>query len=389
MTSRDVHFFDHVLTSMSLAPKTRFLLAALPLLGQLLGCKPLPDSNSEVGETRDFNYAKAMKYPAGILPQGTFAVKLERQPMPYQRLTSIGDGGELLFDTDDGKIYYNISKGVTKEIHRKDSDPWPKMVPDGHIEMSYGNSESNSNFPFETDRSDSGFFNDGSVLIVGVANMPGEKKAVYTLYRKWYSPKIELTKRGDEIIELRSDIIFRAPNRLALLEKSDNETIWVQDHNGSEHRGTDRLIRIQKGKETSVTMPAGYENVQRIAETKGMVVGTFGIFGGVKPFRSFLRIGSDWRELPIPKGYVMSFVQRVMFDGTVLGFVTNSDATKEKNVLWKGDKIAILDEQPAWPRQGPMSHSVLSNRTGLIYVQDQLNKNSQGDYYLLRISVTP
>jgi hypothetical protein len=149
------------------------------------------------------------------------------------------------------------------------------------------------------------------------------------------------------------------------------------------------LIRIQKGKETSVTMPAGYENVQRIAETKGMVVGTFGIFGGVKPFRSFLRIGSDWRELPIPKGYVMSFVQRVMFDGTVLGFVTNSDATKEKNVLWKGDKIAILDEQPAWPRQGPMSHSVLSNRTGLIYVQDQLNKNSQGDYYLLRISVTP
>ena len=388
MTNRDVRVFDHVLITMFLAPRSRFWLAALLIAMLFTGCKPPTESNSEVGETNDFNDPKLVNYPAGVSPGGTFAVKVERQAMPYQRLVSIGDGGELLFNPNYEKSFFSISKGVTKEIQRTDSGLWPKMMPDGHIDMSHGSSVFSSTYPFDQDRSDPGYFNDGSSMVIDVANMPGEKRAVYTLNRKWYRPEPEHTKMGDKVIELRSEIIFRAPNRIAFLEKSDTGVIWVQDHHGTEHHGTDQLIRIEKGRQERISMPPGYENVQRIAQTKDMVVGTFGIYAGAKPFRNFLRVGSDWKELPIPTGYVMSFVQTVFYDGTILGYVTSSDAKKMRNVLWKADKVAILDEQPGWPKQGNMSQSILSNRNGLLSVRDGMAPGvaSLGDYL---IKVTP
>lgn len=121
MTNRDVHVFDHVLTTMFLAPRSRFWLAALLIAMLFTGCKPPTESNSEVGETNDFNDPKLVNYPAGVSQGGTFAVKVERQAMPYQRLVSIGDGGELLFNPNYEKSFFSISKGVTKEIQSPES----------------------------------------------------------------------------------------------------------------------------------------------------------------------------------------------------------------------------------------------------------------------------
>ena len=263
MRNRDIVPFAHVLTSMFFAPKIRFWQAALLIAILVTGCKPRVEKNSDADETNDLSVPKLVNYPAGVLPKGSFEVNVERLPMPYERLTRIGDSGELLFNPGYGKSYFYLSKGVTKEIQRSDSDPTPQLMPDGHLEMTHGLSIGNSNYPFEQDRSDSAFYNDGSNLTVDVANIPGVKRAVYTLYRKWYRPELEHTKRGDKIIELRSEIIFRAPNRIAFLEKSDTGTLWVQDHHGTEHHGTDQLIRIENGKQERISMPSGYENVQR------------------------------------------------------------------------------------------------------------------------------
>ena len=309
--------------------------------------------------------------------------------MPYKRVTSIGDGGELLFNPDDGKSYFYVSKGTTKEILSTDSGLRPQLMPDGHVEMTQVNSSTSFNYPFDQYRNDSGFFKDGSVLIVDAANMPGEKRAVYTLYRKWYRAEPKQTKFGHKIFELRSEVIFRAPNRISFLEKSDTGTVWVQDHQGTENHGTDQLIRIDGGVHVKVPLPQGYENVQRIAQTGDIVVGTFGITKGAKPFRNFEKVGKNWKELPIPEGFVMSFVQKVFYDGTILGFVTNSDATKMVNILWKGDKVAILNNRPEWPKQGTLSLSILSNRQGLLYVEDRSTPGTAAfGYYLLKISVS-
>ena len=370
----------------------RFYLVGMLFSSLMGGCAfPVIPSSGPV-DSSDFTRLKTPNYPKGIAPSGTFSVKVNLQTMPYERLSSLGDGGELLFNPGFGKSYFYVSKGKTKEIRASDFNSWPKLMPDGHVEISsedYGSDSSrfNSSYPYSLDRSEPCFYNDGSVLIVDAANIPGDRRATYTLYRKWFRPEPEHAKMGDKAVELRSEIVYRAPNPVIFLEKSDTDTVWVQDRHGSEHLGTDQLIRIKDGKQEKVPLPKGYENVQRIAQTKDTVVGTFGIQSGVKPYRNFRKVGHDWKELPIPEGFVMSFVQKVFYDGTILGFVTNSDATKMVSVLWKGDNVAILDEQPNWPKHWGMSMAVLSNRNGLLYVQDGLGRDIVAKRcYLIKVS---
>ncbi len=356
----------------------------------LSGCSTKPDSNADSNDDSVITTPKIPIYSSGIAPKGSFEVQAERQVAPYKGLSKMSDSGDLLFNPDLGKNYYYVANGVTKVIQPTGTGIWPQMLPNGQVVLSHGNNISTSSFEYQQDRSGSSFFNDGSLLVADVAKMPGQKQPIYTLYRKWYRDEPEHTKLGDKTVELRSEIIFRAPNRIGYLEKSETGVIWVQDHHGTEHHGPDQLIRIENGKQEHIAMPAGYENVARIAQTKDMVVGTFGIYGGAKPFRNFMKVGNGWQELPIPAGYVMSFVQTVFNDGTVLGYVTNADNTKMLNVLWKGDKLAVLNDLPAWPKQGKKSLATHSNRNGLLWVDDSMGPGQfPAGQYLIKLSAKP
>jgi hypothetical protein len=356
----------------------------------LSGCANKPDSNTDSNDDSVFTTPKIPNYSGGIAPKGTLEVQAERQIAPYKSLKKMGDNGELLFDPNVGTKYYYVAKGETKLFEPSSTGMWPQMLPNGQVILSFGNNLSSSSFESQEDRSGSSLFNDGSFLMIDVENLPGDKRPTYTLYRKWYGAEPEHTKFGDKPVELKSEIIFRAPNRIGYLEKSDTGVIWVQDHHGSEHRGPDQLIRIENGKQEHIAMPPGYENVARIAQTKDMVVGTFGILGGAKPFRNFLKVGNGWQELPLPAGYVMSFVQTVFYDGTILGYVTSADNTKILNVLWRGDKLAILNDLPVWPKQGKKTLVTLSNRNGLLWVVDSMGPGQfPAGEYLIKVSAKP
>ena len=75
-----------------------------------------------------------------------------------------------------------------------------------------------------------------------------------------------------------------------------------------------------------------------------------------------------------------------MFDGLILGFVTDGELKHFRQVVWDGQKVAILDDLPNWPKAGQFSYIVQAARNGNIYVRDELDTGTgKSDYYLLRV----
>jgi hypothetical protein len=354
-------------------------------------------SNSTVSDDEESSNIKASiqaTFRPGVAPSGSFEVSVRRIPLRYSTLTGVSDSGTLLFRQDILKdnAYVLVENGKEKIIGRSNGDPWPYLLPNGIVGFSHGpvgtaNDRFNSTYPYSADHTPALFFNDGSHLQVSIANLPGKKRATYTLNREWHSTA-HLPNDGQiHNTLLKSQKIYEADHPVIFLEKSEDDVIWIQDHDGFDSRGTDKLIRYENGTASEVAMPSGYTNVQRLAETGERIVATFGIVHGSEPYRSYEKTSSGWRELPLPPGFEFSFAQKIFKDGTILGFVTTSDTKKMRNVLWKGDLLAILDELPGWPKQGPKSMSNISNRSGLIGVKEF---NSQvftdSPQYLLQLS---
>ena len=356
------------------------LLIGMVLFGSGCGNKVATNLADEDDSIIESN-RPARNYRPGIAPSGSFSVTIQRLPNQNAICTNIADNDVILYKTGQSDHEYMlVSNGTELKVKRTDQDPSLVFMPSGKLKSTNGSG-------FGGMSSTVNFFNDGSFIRTNVMNIPGHRRATYMLVREWHNDQRRPTSYlAPPITLIKSEEIYRADNRVVLLEKTEKDVIWIQDHIGTENRGIDHLIRYDGGKVQQVAMPDGYQNVFSLAQTGDQIAATFGIARGELPYRAYVKTSSGWAALPIPAGYDFSFIKKVFRNGTILGSVTSSDSTKSRSVLWKGDKMVILDDLPGWPRQGLKSECTIANRSGLVLVEEDLGPGSHRPQYLLRIS---
>jgi len=366
------------------------------------GCGNHDSSNDLEGEgSQNSSYNPLRTYKPGNPPTGTFSATIERLPLIKARLLAISDNDVLFFNRDTQNQEYVLVTGKKEQslkrvpgdpdlrlrpnvpLRRSAYYPDPHLLPNGTVKMTYGN-------PILGSNSTDSFFNDGSFLVGDVKNLPGHKRATYFLKRDWHSDAhfpASYTISPEPVTLLKSKEIYRADNPVRLLEKTEKDVIWIQDHRGTDSFGVDQLIRYAEGKSQVIAMPDDYKNVYLVAQTGDHIAATFGIVKGELPYRTYLKTSSGWTQLPVPAGYDFSTVKKIFRDGTVLGNISTSDSKKSKNVLWQGNNLVILDDLPGWPKQGRKTDCVMANRNGLVYVEEDNGPGNTRPPYLLKIHV--
>ncbi len=366
------------------------------------------------------NFAKAPK------PSGTLTVVINRQDSTLGLLADINDRGDYLFLTSPrgAKIreYNHTFKGISVEKRSLEDTSTLRLCTDGHLATTSQLAEFDSTcpvgFPFETDPFKFNIDSDKSYFVVRTKHDLKTKKDHYGLDRDIQSPvspnivdsqsvenvpnsgipDVQASSQsgftsgsgsiGSATNSTTSKEIFSSAYPIALLSKSDLGTIWVREHYGNNSNGNDKLIRIDPISTEGIKFPTGYKDVMRVTHTGANLVATFGKIDGDQPLRAHLRVGKGWHELPIPEGYDFSFVQKVLTNGVMIGYVTTADGKKIRQVAWLGDACAILNDLPNWPKQGLMSVIILANRKGDIYVRNVLNtETNASEYYLLNLSI--
>ncbi len=353
------------------------IIVGIILFGTGCGREDAPNK-AETEESRNASYNPLRTYKPGTPPTGTFSATIERLPLINARLLAISDNDVLFYNRDFQNQEYVLVAGKKEQsLKRVPGDPDLRLLPNGTVKMTHG-------LPISSSNATDIYFNDGSFLTVDVKNFPGHKRATYFLKRDWHNA-VRLPTSFAPVTRLKSQEIYRADNPVRFLEKTENDVIWIQDHNGTDSFGVDQLIRYEDGKTQVVAMPDDYKNVYRLAQTGDHIAATFGIVKGDLPYRTYLKTSSGWTQLPIPTGYDFSIVNKVFRDGTVLGNISTSDSKKSKNVLWRGNKLVILDDLPGWPKQGKKSDCVMANRNGLTYVEEDNGPGNARPPYLLKI----
>ncbi|MEI7987319.1 MAG: hypothetical protein WCI55_16985, partial [Armatimonadota bacterium] len=183
-------------------------------------------------------------------------------------------------------------------------------------------------------------------------------------------------------------VYYTAPFPLNILEIEENETIWFKKSFGLKSQRRDELLKASGGKIQTIPYPLIYRTVDRVVATGTIVAATFGNTAEKEPIRSFIKNSNGWKELPIPPGYIFSYVQKVFNSGLILGFVTDQNRAEMKQVVWKDDSVAILNDMPSWPKLGQFSFVTRATRNGNIYVRSVLNTDvGTSENYLLNVGL--
>ncbi len=309
---------------------------------------------------------------------------LTRSKLSNYSLTDMNDRGDQLFLASppeaDYRDYVFVSNGKTQKLDRvkpevryvlTDSGKLvkriiPSLVPPSRLpRMQIG--------PIGQAYNEIRFIryvnDDGSVLNIKFEMV--KKQPVYSLRRDYFGAD--------------SKILYTTNQSLTILER-DGERVWLRQTPGIDVVDQDKLFLFDQGKMNPVNFPEGYKAIARVAATGDHLAATFGRFQGSQPLRSYRRNGTEWKELPIPSGFEFSFVQKVMDDGIILGFVTDQSLHRFQQVVWKEDSVAVLEDLPAWPRNGQFSFIVRATRGGNIYVRNVNDPVSgSSDYYLLSL----
>ncbi len=173
---------------------------------------------------------------------------------------------------------------------------------------------------------------------------------------------------------------------LSLLDIDKDGAFWVReslDPKSSEH---DQLLKISGSRIDKIDFPPGYGSVERVTSNGSILVATFGRIGGVPPVRTFVKEGTEWKELPIPSDRIFSFVQKIFDNGLILGFITDEKRENMLQVVWRGNSVAVLNECPAWPKLGQISFVTMVTAKGNIYVRNVLNTEAgTSENYLLHV----
>jgi hypothetical protein len=216
------------------------------------------------------------------------------------------------------------------------------------------------------------FTDDGSMIYVSSS-----------IHKKELTSRLMKDKPG-----VPSNVYYTSKYPLTILDIDDHENVWVRESTDPNKATQDHLLKFTGQKFERISLPPGYGGVDRVSCTGTMIAATFGNSIGPEPYRTFVRTGSEWKELPIPKGSVFSFVQKIFNNGLILGFVTDENRQNLQQVVWKDDSIRLLNELPAWPKKGQFSIVTRATRTGDLYVRSVLNtENGASENYLLNVGL--
>ncbi|MBI1333331.1 MAG: hypothetical protein GC165_10680 [Armatimonadetes bacterium] len=376
-----------------------------------------------------------------IKPSGSFEVTLARSDLPQLPLASMSDHGDFLFLANEKKGEYELYReGDHKTVKAPDPTVVEHLLPNGSLTQSVRvatNSGISPNiFPFNESDGRSKFLSTGQGVIVqkniapnSIAS-PVEGKEVdpkHQAFTKDYYTLLVQTRKVTNIDPppraggamlavpmpangvrpapapqagtgvavnvgnyynkiLSSEEQFASEDLIGILCVDDRDRIWLVDHQGSIALGKDRFYRLEKGEKEEFPFPDQYEAINRVAATGDQIAATFGILHGRLPFRSFSWTGSSWQELPMPDGFDCSFVQTIFSDGTILGYLSTWDGQKVEHVLWRGDKLAVLDDQPGWPKHGQLALVDRASRRGDLAIRNITDLISGGsDYYVIAV----
>jgi hypothetical protein len=324
-------------------------------------------------------------YRSGIEPKGTFIPKLTRSEYNSLPLADMNDRGDYLFIGSPAEAeyreYVHIYGGKSVRSERQPIAARWGLTPNGNIvkRIDIGS-------PFMAGRMNGGlvgwafndlrffrrFTDDGSIFYVTST----QRKRILT-------SKLVKEKTGSPL-----QVYYTSSYPLNILEIDPTETIWVKESVDPKSSNNDRLLKISAHRVEKIDFPSGYSSVDRVAVTGPTLVATFGSQSGIEPIRSFIRTKSEWKELPVPKGFVFSYAQKIFGDGMILGFVTDANRENMKQVVWKGDSVAVLNDQPSWPKLGQFSFVTRVTRRGDIYVRSVLNtENGASENYLLNVGL--
>jgi predicted outer membrane repeat protein len=401
----------------------------------LIGCESDPhDSETSTPTIPQTAFRKPVE------PNGTVSVTIKRVNIGNRRLADMNDRGDMLFlrSKRGAKIreYEHEFQGKSIEVRTVEEKIGLNLCPDGLLMPTIFDPicELNSpvEFPFGNDLNAPKCYANDNILIARRKHDVITKKDCYVLAKDSQSEisaslvdpsgrtsiitsvknitsissrqatvfsqnsKTEPVSGGgalagsSTIISKPGPDLYQSQYPITTLEKSDVDVIWVREQLGNNMTGSDHLVRIEGTKHQEVPGPPGFSNVMRVSSTGSQVAATFGNIEKGQPVRSFLQIGTAWKELAIPKGFNFSFVQKVFLDGTILGFVTSANGKAIRQVVWRGESVTILNDLPNWPKQGLMTMIVLANRRGDIYVRSVLNtETNMSDFYLLHLSIGP
>lgn len=366
-----------------------------------------------------------------VKPYGTLSVHLSRLRLPQLQMVSMTENRQYLFCTNENSREYDLySGGSIRHLKAKAMASSYYLTPDGKPfesvfqSSAYGNSD--IAFPYNNDAARIRLFPDGTVAVVRkIASFPGSrsenlsdppktqannpgffrsklsqpprlakapanfdpKKDYYSVLKERHGMQALPDHKEAIGVLVGIEEIFRSNHLVSVLATDIPGQVWLQEHQGFVSAGKDSLILLKDGEIRRIPLPRGYTNVHRITQSGNRVAGTFGIIDGVAPFRSFIRDGLDWKELPLPEGFDFSFVQKILDNGLIVGFVTTWEGKDIRHVVWKGNSMAILDELPAWPKRGELSVVYMASRNGTLAVKNITDAVSGAtEYYLLSLA---
>jgi hypothetical protein len=325
-------------------------------------------------------------YRPVIASKGSLVPKVVRSEHNYLPLMDMNDRGDYLFLASPVGASYreflhfykskSVSSGRLAASSRWSLTPNGNVVKRVEQQSPFGAGRINGgmvSWAFNELRFYRRFTDDGSMIFVD-SNLNKSKQL---------TAKLVKDRIGSE-----TKIYYTASFPLNILEIEENETIWFKKSFGQKSEQRDELLKASGGKVETVPYPTAYSTVDRVAATGSIMTATFGSPKGKEPVRSFVRQSNGWKELPIPPGFIFSYVQKAFNNGLILGFVTDQNRAEMKQVVWKEDSVAILNDLPAWPKLGQFSFVTRATRNGNIYVRSVLSTDAgTSENYLLNIGL--
>jgi hypothetical protein len=343
-------------------------------------------SSSEIKNSIAPTIPNTKTYRPTVSSKGTLSPKVVRSEYNYLPLMDMNDRGDYLFlSSPIGATYrefLHVYQGKSVSSGRLSSSSRWSLTPNGNIVKRV-----EQQFPIGSGRINSGlvslafnelrfyrrFTDDGSMIYVN-SNLNKSKQLVAKLVKD---------RIGSE-----TKVYYTATFPLNILEIEEDEVIWFKKSFGQKSEKRDELLKASGGLVETVPYPTSYSTVDRVAASGSIMAATFGSPKENEPIRSFVKNSNTWKELPIPPGYMFSYVQRVFSNGLILGFVTDQDRAEMKQVVWKEDSVAILNDMPSWPKLGQFSFISRATRNGNIYVRSVLNTDTgTSENYLLNVGL--
>ena len=333
-------------------------------------------------------------YRAITLPTGTRVPKLVRSEYNKMPLVDVNDRGDFIFLTrppdSEPLEYLHVYRGKSVSSGPVPSDTRWRLTPSGKIikwhigggmfpMFSYGRVTGSSNgyLPFNELRFRTRIDDDGTVL--NIQYVTARRQHFYALRRDYVLGLGEVGKVAKEI--------KRYSQPVDLLEVDEDGAMWMRQYADQKNSQKSSLVKIVHDKSQTIAMPNGYGAVERVCVTGKNLVCSFGNFVSSEPIRSFSRVSGQWKELPIPAGFEFSYVQKVLYDGRIVGFITDANEENMKQVLWDGESVAILNDLPAWPKNGEYSFITNITRRGDMVIRNVLNTGSgTNESYLIHIA---